>query len=71
MLLQHSQEDLRNFLKIDAVATSQLLRENTKGISNQYPNATEEVLNEINNASPLKCYKHLEFCTHEDQKHLV
>ena len=41
MLLQHSQEDLRNFLKIDAVATSQLLRGSTKGISNQYPNATE------------------------------
>ena len=35
-------EDSRNFPKIDAVATSQLLRGNTKGISNQYPNATGE-----------------------------
>ena len=33
-------EDLKTFPKIDAVSTSQLLRGNTKGISNQYPNAT-------------------------------
>ena len=33
-------EDPCNFPKIDAVATSQLLRGNTEGISNQYPNAT-------------------------------
>ena len=32
-------EDPRNFPKIDAVATFQLLRGNTKEISNQYPNA--------------------------------
>ena len=33
-------EDLCNFSKIDANATSQLLRGNTKPISNQYLNAT-------------------------------
>ena len=33
-------EDLRNFPKIDDVAIFQLLRGNTKGIFNQYPNAS-------------------------------
>ena len=33
-------KDPRNFPKIDAVATFQLLRGNTKGIFNQYPSAT-------------------------------
>ena len=40
MQLKNYREDSRNFLKIDAVATSQLLRGNTIGISNQYSNAT-------------------------------
>ena len=33
-------EDCQTFSKIDAVSASQLLRRNTKWISNQYPNAT-------------------------------
>ena len=41
MLFQDSQGTSRNFPKIDAVATFQLLHANTKGIYNQYPNATE------------------------------
>ena len=40
MLLQTQREDSGTFSKIDAIATSQLLRGNTKGIFNQYPNAT-------------------------------
>ena len=35
-------EDHRNFQEIDTVATSQFSRGNTKGISNQYLNATGE-----------------------------
>ena len=42
MLLQDSQVRSPQLPKIDAVATFQLLRGNTKGISNQYPNATGE-----------------------------
>ena len=37
-------EDPRNFPKIDAVATSQLLRGNTKRISNQYPNKVKGLI---------------------------
>ena len=40
MLLQDSQGRSQTFPEIDAVSTSQLLRGNTKGISNQYPNLT-------------------------------
>ena len=36
-------EDYRTFPKVDAVATSQLLRGNTKGMPNQYHNATRDV----------------------------
>ena len=40
-------EDPQTFPKINAVSTSQLLRVNTKGISNQYPNATRVVVSEV------------------------
>ena len=36
-------KDPRNCPKIDAVATSQLLRGNTKRISNRYPNDTGDM----------------------------
>ena len=35
-------KDLKNFSKIDAKSTSQLLRGSTKGTSNQYYNATRD-----------------------------
>ena len=44
VLLQDSQGDLQNFPKIDAVSTSQLLRGNTKETSNQYHNATRDIV---------------------------
>ena len=37
-------EDPQNFQNIDAVSISQLLRGNTKGISNQYLNATRVIV---------------------------
>ena len=40
MFLQDSQRRSSNISKIDVASAFQLLRGNTKGTSNQYPNAT-------------------------------
>ena len=57
-------ENSSNFPKIDAVAISQLLRGNSKGISNQYSNATGE-------HSKIKKKNHDEISSIESEMHMT